>query len=63
MDFNAYYDKADSLLKNWQSYHETIVSFLWIESHVKDKNIRSILERMKSVNDLDESKCQNLTIV
>lgn len=46
MDFKAAFGGKDGLLKDWDQAFEKILTFLNIDSHIKDKNAKQLLEKL-----------------
>lgn len=55
MDFNVLFNTGNGLLNKWETCLNNLTSFLWQNSHVKDKSIRSYLQMLKQET-LSESK-------
>ncbi|KAJ8983237.1 hypothetical protein NQ317_005326 [Molorchus minor] len=55
IDFKAAFENRDGLLCEWDEKWETIVSFLMIENHVKDRNVKVILENLKNNTAISEN--------
>ncbi|KAJ8943559.1 hypothetical protein NQ314_009713 [Rhamnusium bicolor] len=56
MDFKAAFENRDGLLCEWDEKWEKIVSFLMMENHIKDRNVKVILENLNHNTAISESK-------
>lgn len=57
MDFKAAFGGEDGLMKEWDEKVEKLISFLMTDNHIKDKNVRQLLDKLKDGNtSITESK-------
>lgn len=57
MDFNVAFENGDGLLNTWQQCFQNLFNFLSNDNHVKEKNVKALIEHLKSNNSISESKC------
>ena len=56
MDFEASFTPQDTLLEKWEACFNDILSFLSKDNHVKDKNVKKIIEKLSTDVGISESK-------
>lgn len=57
MDFKAAFKNKDGLLTEWEQTQEKIHCFLLIDNHIKDRNIKQLVEKLNSnTTSVTESK-------
>ncbi|CAH0547905.1 unnamed protein product [Brassicogethes aeneus] len=48
IDFKVAFGNEDGLLKQWETNCDRIVSFLMVDNHVKDKNVKELLQNLNN---------------
>jgi len=50
MDFEASFNPHDTLLEKWETCFNNIMSFLSKENHIKDRNVKKIIETLMTAD-------------
>ncbi|KAL5239404.1 hypothetical protein ACI65C_006814 [Semiaphis heraclei] len=48
MDFETAFSQGDTLLEKWERSFNSIISFLSKENHIKDKNVKKLIDSLKT---------------
>ncbi|XP_031330893.1 uncharacterized protein LOC116161620 [Photinus pyralis] len=55
MDFTVAFSNGEGLLDNWEKCYDKILTFLFTDSNLKDKNLKLILEEIRKNGSLSEN--------
>jgi len=59
MDFEIAFSQGDTLLEKWERSFNSIMSFLSKENHIKDRNVKKLIDSLKTDIEISESKLKS----
>jgi len=59
MDFETAFSQGDTLLEKWERSFNSIISFLSKENHIKDRNVKKLIDSLKTDIGISESKLKS----